>query len=68
MGQAFTFIPIVARYPAKPDDRAWYEQFCANAKDFIEKNGIKGNPTTIKTGSLAVQEKKVSGTKLVHRI
>lgn len=43
----------MARYPAKPDDRAWYEQFCANAKDFIEKNGIKGNPTTIKTGGLA---------------
>jgi hypothetical protein len=36
-----------------PEHRAWYEAFCAGAKEFIEKNELKGNPRTVKTGGLA---------------
>jgi len=35
-----------------PERRRWYEAFCASAQDFIESNGIKGNPQTVKSGGL----------------
>jgi hypothetical protein len=35
-----------------PERRKWYEGFCASAQEFIESNGIKGNPQVVKTGGL----------------
>jgi hypothetical protein len=35
-----------------PERRKWYEDFCAGAQEFIESNGIKGNPQVVKTGGL----------------
>ena len=52
-----------------PESRKWYEQFCSTAQEFIEVNGIKGNPQGVKSGLDSIPQSwddlRVSHTSLL---
>lgn len=48
--QAFTFIPVIAKFPAEPEKRAFFEDLANRAPEMIETHKIKGNPVEVHKG------------------
>lgn len=54
--QAFTFIPIIAKYPAELERRKVFAEFIASATDLIKSQNFKGNPVEVGKGLTAMPE------------
>lgn len=48
--QAFTFIPVIAKFPAEPEKRAFFDKLASRAAEIIETNQLKGNPVQVGKG------------------
>ena len=48
--QAFTFIPLIAKFPAEPEKRSFFEDLAKRAPEMIETHKIKGNPVEVSKG------------------
>lgn len=48
--QAFTFIPLIAKFPAEPEKRYFFEDLAKRAPEMIETHNIKGNPVEVSKG------------------
>ena len=48
--QAFTFIPLVAKFPAEAEKRSFFEDLARRTPELIQTYGIKGNPVEVSKG------------------
>lgn len=74
IGEAFNFGP--AKFPAKPEDKAFFEGFLPVAEKLLNEKKIKVHPVKVQPGGLKgvlqgmqdMKEGKVSGEKLVYNV
>lgn len=54
--QAFTFIPMMMKFPDEPEKRAFLANFIARAGELVETYKIKPNPVEVRHGLESIPE------------